>query len=478
MFAQTMVVAGFLLAAPPAAAAGPRFEKGLEVCWAGTFTEASFRPGVRAVRTYDVATRLFVLDTGDHGADAILFTRVYLKPDRKTTEPPAGIVRLEYVRIDPRGKVKVLPSPADPDNPDPKARPWPPVQLQGLPAYEAGYFFEFPDQPLQPKLTWAREDAGRPIVNWKVADADSVRGQPAFKVVAEQKTSGYYGDKVRQAEWRKQETLTVIPGNGYASRLERVIEKREPEAEELSFRSVLTVEQTGRVIYPDLSYQERRDEGLHAAAFTAMLDRALATGGREGSKPFEAVARRVRAYLSDHGAYDTVPYREAVVAVGKRAESAAKGDLPPAPPPEGTAPPADPLTVGQPVPDVTMPGLNTFAATKLSGLKGNAVLLAYFQPAAPSGAPVLKLANDLHARKLMAVVPLAIGDANDAKTLIADLKVTVPVYDGTGVYKTHGLEATPVFVVIDADGVVRHVTRGWGGETAAAVTREVERWAK
>ena len=54
----------------------------------------------------------------------------------------------------------------------------------------------------------------------------------------------------------------------------------------------------------------------------------------------------------------------------------------------------------------------------------------------------------------------------------------MPVYDGTGVYKVHGLEATPVFVVIDADGVVRHVARGWGRETAAAVTREVERWAK
>jgi peroxiredoxin len=478
MFAQSMIVTGLLLAAPPAAADGPRFEKGLEVRWVGTFTEASFRPGVRAVRTYDVDTRLFVLDTGDHGADAILFTRVFLKPDRPAPEPPAGVVRLEYVRIDPKGKVKVLPSPADPDNPAPKARPWPPVQLQGLPTHEAGYFFEFPDKPLKPGLTWAREDAGRPVVAWKVADADSVRGQPAVKIVAEQKTAGYYGDKIRQAEWRKKETLTVIPANGYASRLERVIEKRDPEAEELSFRSVLKLEQDGKIVFPGGLYDERRQEGLHAAAFTAMLDRALATGGREGSKPFEAVARRVRAYLSDHGGYSEAPYREAVMAVGKRAESAAKGNLPPAPPPDDTAPPVDPLTVGQPIPDVNMPGLTSFASTKLSSFKGKAVLLAYFQSAAPSGAPVLKLANDLHARKALAVVPLALGDPKDAKTLIADLKSTVPVYDGTGVYKAHGLEATPVFVVIDADGVIRHVARGWGPETPAAVTREVERWAK
>jgi peroxiredoxin len=202
------------------------------------------------------------------------------------------------------------------------------------------------------------------------------------------------------------------------------------------------------------------------------------TGGREGARPFEAVARRAQAYLSDHGTNDTVPYREAILAVRKRAESAAKGDLPPASPPDAPPVPADPLTVGQPVPDLLAVGVTSPGPVKLSGLKGKPVLLAYFQPSAASGSPVLKLADDLHARRLMAVVPLAIGDPAEAKALAAGLKATVPVYDGTGVYKVHGLEATPVFVVIDADGVVRHVARGWGRETAAAVTREVERWAK
>lgn len=478
MFAPSMVAAALLLAAPPGEPSGPRFEKGLELRWTGTFTEASFRPGVRALRTYDVDTRLFVLDTGDHGADAILFTRVFLQPDRRTAEPPAGIVRLEYVRIDPKGKVKVLPSPADPDNPDPKARPWPAVQLQGLPSHEAGLFFEFPDKPLKPGLTWAREDAGRPIVTWKVADADSFRGQAALRVVAEQKTAGYYGDKIRQAEWRKQETLTVNATSGYACRIERVIEKRDPEAEDLSFRSVLKLEQDVRMTFSGRLYDERRQEGLHAAAFTAMLDRALKTGGREGLKPFDMVARRAQAYLSDHGAYDTVPYREAILAVRKRAESAAKGNLPPAPPPEEPTPPADPLALGQPIPDVNAPGLTSSASARLSDLKGKPVVLMYFQPGAASGQHVLKLANDLHARKLSAVVPLSIGDAKVARALIAELKPTVPVYDGTDVYKVHGLEATPVIVVIDAAGVVRHVARGWGAETAGAVTREVERWAR
>ncbi|MBO0701079.1 MAG: hypothetical protein J2P46_21970, partial [Zavarzinella sp.] len=350
MFAQTLVAAGLLLGAPPEAG-GPKLEKGLEVRWTGTFTEASFRPGVSAVRRYDVDTSLLVLDTGEHGADAVLFTRVFLKPDRKTAGPPAGVVRLELVRIDPRGRVSVLPSPADPDNPAPKARAWPLVQLQGLPTHEAGIFFEHPDKPLKAGLTWVREEPRRPPVTWKVSDAESVRGQPALKLVAEQKTEGYYADRIRQAEWRRQDKLTVVPAHGFAARLERVIERRDPDAEELSFRSVLTLEQERKVVYAGGLYDERREEAVHAAAFTAMLDRALATGGREGPKPFEAVARRIHAYLSDHGDATEVPYREATLAVRKRALAAAKGDLPPTPPPEDPVVSADPIAVGKPVPD-------------------------------------------------------------------------------------------------------------------------------
>jgi len=477
MFAQTLVWAGLVLGAPPETS-GPRLEKGLEVRWTGTFTEASFRPGVRAIRAYDVDTRLLVLDTGDHGADAVLFTRVFLKPDRKTTEPPAGIVRLDLVRIDPRGRVAVLPSPADPDNPTPKTRPWPPVQLQGLPTHEAGMFVEHPDKPFKVGLDWSRDETGRPPITWKVTDIDSFRGQPGLKLVAEQKTEGYYADRVRQSEWRRQDKLTVIPSNGFASRIERIIERRDPEAEELAFRSVLTLEQQGRMTYSGRLFQERRDEGVHAAAFTAMLDRALASAASDGTKPFEALARRAHTYMSDNGASDTVPYREAVLAVRKRAESAARGNLPPLPPPEKPVAVAEPLAIGSAIPDIVAAGLTVSGSATLSTLRGKPLLLAYFQPSAPSAADVLKLTNDLHARKLGSVLPLAIGDAADVRELAATLKPAVSIYDGSAVYKTHGLDATPVFIVVDADGVIRCVVRGWGGETASEVSRAFERWAK
>ena len=83
---QTLLLAALGLGAPPESP-GPRLEKGLELRWAGTFTEASFRPGVKALRTYDVETRLLILETGDFGADGALATRVSWKADRKPAAP-------------------------------------------------------------------------------------------------------------------------------------------------------------------------------------------------------------------------------------------------------------------------------------------------------------------------------------------------------------------------------------------------------
>ena len=479
MFTHTLLLAALGVGAPPEAP-GPRLEKGLELRWTGTFTEASFRPGVRSLKTYDVEVCLLVLDTGDAGSDGAIATRVTLRPDRKPAELPAPVVRLELVRIDPRGRVQVLPSPLDTDNPSPKVRPWPSVALQGLPSHEAGMFAEFPDKPLKPGLVWSREETDRPVLSWKVADATSYRGQIGLKVVAEQKTDGYFAERVRQPEWRRQDTLTVLPANGFASRVERVVERRDTEAQELAFRSVLTVELARRAIYSGTLLDERKDEVVQAAAFGAALDRLLADDGRSGSKAFATLAERVDGFVREHGSNDS-PYRQATLAVRQRAVTAAKGALPPAPPSEVTPASATdpaPLTVGRLIPDVTAQGVTTPASVRLSKLTGKPILLAYFQPGTSSGPDVLKLADSLHGRKLGEVVPLAIGEPADIKRLHATLKVAVPVYDGLGVYKTHGLDATPVFVVIDAGGVVRAVVKGWAGDTAAAVTREFEKVAR
>lgn len=487
MYAQALLLTTMWIAAPPPELSGPKLEKGLEVRWTGQFTEASFIPGVRTVRAYDVETRMLVFSVDENAADVALFTRVFLKPTGKSSELPAGAVRMELARVDRKGHVLTVPSPADPDNPNPKTQPWPPVQLQGLPYYEAGMFLEIPDGKVTTNKTWNQEETNRPPIVWKVGDVDSFRGQIGLKITGQQMTPGFGKTGVRQSEWRRQESLCIMPALGYASRLERIIEKREPDMEDLSFRSVLTLEQQGKIVYSGRLLDERREEAISAAAHTAMLDRLLADASRVGPKGFEALVRRIDGYVTDHPGGDSVPYREATLAIRKRAISAAKGNLPPAP--VATETPntnitttvnKGPLIIGKPIPDISAEMQTAEATTKLSKLKGQAVLLVYFQPSSNSASGAMRLAQTLYSkhRGKAVIMPLAIGEVGSWKNAYAIEGYTMPIYDGNAVYKTHGLDATPVFIIVDRDGNTRNVTRGWGAETAETVTKELERWLK
>ena len=75
-------------------------------------------------------------------------------------------------------------------------------------------------------------------------------------------------------------------------------------------------------------------------------------------------------------------------------------------------------------------------------------------------------------------MPLVIGDHDAAQKLLEELQFKTRLYDGSQVYRTHGLESTPVLVAIDAKGIVRHIARGWTKETAATVMSEFERLSK
>ena len=114
MHAQTFFLLSLVIGAPPLELTGPRLEKGQEVRWTGQFTEASFVPGVRTVRAYDVETRMLVLAVDENGSDVALFTRVFLKPTGKGgIEERSGAVRMELARVDRKGLALSVPSPAD-----------------------------------------------------------------------------------------------------------------------------------------------------------------------------------------------------------------------------------------------------------------------------------------------------------------------------------------------------------------------------
>ena len=239
--------------------------------------------------------------------------------------------------------------------------------------------------------------------------------------------------------------------------------------------------QGGPPLYVDRGFDERKDEAVEAAAAAAEFDRLLAAaGGRGGSAPFVELVARIKRFQDEHAASDAVPYREALTLVRTRAAAAAKGNLPAAPLPDDDAP-AKGLVEGQPAPDVSAADWTGRGETvRLIKLGRRPGLIAYYQPSRTTAGDVLALAQDVAAkyRTKVFVLPLAVGDKDAALKQREELNIKVPIYDGRDAYPVHEVEATPVLAVLDADGVVRKVIRGWTDDAPKAVLRELEKWVR
>jgi hypothetical protein len=484
MSINAWLLTGLLIGAPPSApedvAPAPRLEKGLEITWQGTLTEAVLRPNVHGFHSFEVETRLFVLDVCDGGSDAALMTSIKQKPDLKGLAEPLPVCRLELVRVEPNGKMSLLPPESLTLVPEKrKPLPLPLMAMEALPTFEPSVFLAFPQGKLRLGQSWSVPEEKRPPVNYRLEGFDSVRGSRCFKVGAVQQTDDWKNSQAGSAGWRRNETILVSIKHGHASRIERTIEKRDPQSGELGYRSKLTYELAGYMRYPDRFGEDRRDEIMGAVQFTADFERAVNDLARTDGKPFEALLKQIDYYLSNHFA-DSAPYRQAILYVKRKAERAKRGYIAPAAPaPETTAPPA--LAVGKPLPDANTIDLANQEPVALGKLRGRPALLIYYQPAsARTAEPVLRFAQSLFGRDgaKALILPVAIGDPSQASQQRLDWKLSIHVLAGRPVYKQHGIDSTPCFVVMDAEGIVRSIRLGWSQDTAEVVRADLERWVK
>jgi hypothetical protein len=489
MSIHAWMLTGLLLGAPPEipadAAPVPRLEKGLEITWSGTFSEAIRRPNVGAVRRYEIETRLFVLDVFEQGADGALLTSIKLKLDQKTIPVPLPIVRLELVRIDPSGKMSLLPADSLRSAPDKRLPvPLPLMAMEGLPTFEPAEFIHFPTDRVRFAQAWSAPEPKRPVLNYRIEGFEIIRSKKfdfrCVKVAMAQQTEDWNKLRSETTAWRRGETVWVSAKHGYAVRIERTIEKRDPKSGDLSFRSELKYDLVGLMRYPDRFGQDRRDEIAGAASFLADFERALADPARNGAAPFEVLLRRIEQHLTTHFSGDEAPYRQAILSVQRKAEAAKRGDIPPAPPPPETSE-APRLAIGKPALDIMAVDLTNREAIALGKLRGRPVLLIYYQPdKARTAEPVMRFAQSLFAQYAgkAFVLALAIGDGDKALRQRSDWGLTMHILAGRDVYKQHGIDSTPCFVVIDEEGIVRNITLGWSEENVELVRDELGKWVK
>ncbi len=478
----TLCLLGCLLAPaqtsdrPPPAGRGewaiaPHLSKAQELLYRGAFTEEADGADVQFNRAFRMETRVFVLETTAQGAEVAVLTVLKSRdsepnPAATAVEPAAESVRLELAHMNPQGGVAF----------DPNAAPV--VPLEGPPTLESGAFVAVPDGKVVGGATWDAGEDGRPTRTWRAIGAESIDGERCLKLEGIQKSDDWDKPRGDHTACRRTDTVWLAPRLGAASRVQRVIERRDPAHREPTYKSILRYELEGPMQYPGRLYDERRQEIMQAHAF-ADAAAPLLTTPAQYEPQLAALMNRITYHL-DHE--PQTPYREAILQVKRRVEAAQRGETPPPPATaEGTDSPPAPAAVGVEAPDFLAPDLVNNRTFRLRPILGKPILLVFFNPAAPTTAAVLAYAqkmSDAHPKDLTVLTLSTSGDLDAARRRHADLKATVPLLDGSGLRASYDVSGTPKLMLLDDKGVVRGDFTCWGRETPDEVMEELGRCGK
>ncbi|HXG13165.1 MAG TPA: redoxin domain-containing protein [Gemmataceae bacterium] len=449
----------------------PRLSRAQELVYRGSFSEEAVGRGVQFNRSYRLETRVLVLDVPPQGADVALLTVLRLRANRPagpgraaSADEDGGIcsVRLELARVDLQGRV----TPADPAVSLA-------VPLEGLPTIECGAFVEVPRSRVGPEQPWEVSEDGRPPRTWRVVGTEMVNGTSCLKLVGLQQSDDWDRPRADRTAWRRQDTVWVAPRLGIASRVERLLERREPARAEPTQRAVWRYELESSLQYPAQLFADRRREITQARAFAEAAAPLLPAPTRFVPQ-LEALLSKINHHLETQ---PPTPYRDAVLLVKRRVEAARRGESPPAPPSEPAA--VMVAALGQPAPDFVAPDFTGRESARLRRFQGRPVLMIFYSPASPTTDELLQFAQIVHDRfhDQVAVVGLAMSDdAERVRRQHADLKLSFPILNGKGLRISYAVEATPRIMVLDDAGVVRGIYVGWGRETPEEVMAEVRRW--
>jgi peroxiredoxin len=435
---------------------GPRLSRGQELVYSGSYTEEGGGKGVQYGRTYRLENRLFVTEMSGQSMDVAILT--ILKPPASARgEPGIGpaptSVRLELVRVDAQGRLTTHSKPA--------------VPLDGPPTMECGAFVPWPKSRIIPGKVWEVAEDGRPPTTWQVVGRESANGSLCLKLEALQQSDDWERPRGDRSAWCRHETVWIIPALGVPARVERIIELRDAARNETSKRLVAHYDLESRVIYPGQLFSDREREIEQCRSFTQTVAPMLRNADAAGTAPWEAILARLTHHLENQPA---TPYREALFQLKRRIESAQRGETTAEPMREQTATPV--ATTDQPAPDFVTTDLATHESVRLKRLLGKPMLLLFYHPTSKTACDSLHFAQSLNEAHGKAICVLGLSVSEDAQQAIRqrkELGITFPILSGAGLRMTYNVDATPRWVVLDGNGVVRGCVAGWGQEIPALV---------
>jgi peroxiredoxin len=447
-------------AKPVEFAVTPRWATGQELVYRGSVVEMRHDQGVRFTKNYRLELRTLVLnhDPREGFAEVAFMTKLSLPQGINALGgPETASLRVDVGTVDGQGRLLAA-SAAD--------RPGPAVD--GPTTWEASIVVESPEPRVRLNQTWsAVEDGATKRV--EVLGPGNWGGVACVKVKITRQSEDWDQPRGDRAAWKCEETIWIHQRLGVAQKVERVLLRRNAAQKEPTYRLTTDFDLDSSIRYDGLFLEDRVRDIRQTRQFHEQAQQMAQQPPKNGAKAYETVLARLDQYTSRHAA---TPYREGLLRVRGQLLAGAQNRLSNLVVPAATE--AEGLTVGKLAPDFVIRDLDGKQAVTLRSWRGRPVLMVFFQPAATSALVVLN-----HLQRHMGqwnewqiqVVGLAMTDDRSAiESLRTNLNLTLPILAGKSLRRSFDVEATPSFVVLDHQGVVRAIHAGWGPETAAQLT--------
>ena len=439
----------------------------LEHVYRGTVTEECFTPQTQYSRSYRLESRVLVLQQDSDGAQLAFLTSLREKEAPRVGSSLAkdalpSAVRLAKGQADSLGKLEAC------GGSDGLG------QVSGKASHEVGMVVELPPGKLRPGEPWESVEKDLPPLIWSVKGKEVLQGMACLMLHGEQKTETWDKPRADQGAWRRVDKIWLSQRTGLAAKVERVIEKREPARQEIAEKTTVRYELDSSLQYPGPLFEDRvRDVDL-TLKLSQNAEKQLAPGSRSAT----AMASLLKKTEKTMESYPPTPYRAAFAMEKKRAEAVLRGEIPP--PETGRIPTGIagemPLSkagtgamVSRQAPDFSVPRLGGTGSLAIRGSRGSQVLMVFFNPQAPMTEEVLlqvKQWRQNFSGEDLVVLPLTVRTEEAAnRPWVKLLGKETPIYDGSGLRITYGVEVTPRLVLVDRQGVIRALHEGWGGET-------------
>lgn len=445
-----------------------KLRRAQEITWRGVFEEKSLADGMRFERRYRFFNRLFVLDSDGKKSDlAFLTTHRGFYPTRSKTKGSEKAlprsVRLARFEVDRYGKIKTA---AGVDLLPP---------LEGPPLVEMGALMELPLKRVAVGRSWVQTIPGKPARSWRAVSTEMVNGVRCIKLQGLQQSFDWDRPRADSTAWRRRMTVWLSPSEGFAHRVERIIEKRLPAHTRPTHQTVLRYELESSLNYPPTAVEDSRQEIVQAADFGKRAETLLKEPSKS-RRELTGLLNQIQSHLKYQRT--ATPYREAILAIERRVKSGLRGEIP-AQLPKETAPIAfktKKAILGKPAPDFVADHITEDGLARLKQWKGKPILMVFYHPESSLLRELLPFLEE--AKKEcpdLQIVGLAMTkDVASVRELYKKRGLKFPTIQGSGLRGSYDVEATPKMMLLDERGIVRANQLGWGREMTFRITESLK----